>query len=341
MRLGIICPSEIALRRFMPALKKIPEIEFAGVAVGSCDERFGASYDAEETNRILKEEYKKAQVFIDLYGGKIFDGYETIASSEEIDALYVPLPPALHYRWAASALENKKHVLVEKPASVCMEDTKRLVDIAANYELALHENYMFMFHKQLEEIDEMIKNGEIGDVRLYRISFGFPRRAQNDFRYNKMLGGGALLDAGGYVIKYASKLLGETAKIKYARLNYIDEFDVDVYGSAAMINSQGITAQIAFGMDNHYKCELEVWGNKGCLTTDRILTAPAGFIPRAVIKKGNNSYIKELSEDDTFEKSIRYFKECISYRDKRRESYQNIMGQARLVEEFRKFAYNE
>ena len=53
---------------------------------------------------------------------------------------------------------------------------------------------MFIYHSQLDEIDNMISSGEIGDIRLYRISFGFPMRAANDFRYNKALGGGALID---------------------------------------------------------------------------------------------------------------------------------------------------
>ena len=121
---------------------------------------------------------------------------------------------------------------------------------------------MFAFHNQLKEIAQIIERGEIGDVRLYRISFGFPQRAVNDFRYNKELGGGALIDAGGYTIKYAAMLLGETAHITAAQMNYTDEFEVDIYGSATLVNQDGATAQIAFGMDNSYKCELEVWGSK-------------------------------------------------------------------------------
>ena len=59
---------------------------------------------------------------------------------------------------------------------------------------------MFVFHNQLEAINDIVRSGEIGDVRLYRITFGFPRRDARDFLYNKALGGGALLDAGGYTM---------------------------------------------------------------------------------------------------------------------------------------------
>lgn len=227
---------------------------------------------------------------------------------------------------------------MEKPTTISANDTKNLVTIASEHNLALHENYMFTFHAQLDAIEEIIRSGEIGDIRLYRISFGFPRRAANDFRYNKELGGGALIDAGGYTIRYATRLLGPSAEIKYAQSNYLDEFDVDMYGSAAFVNADGVTAQVAFGMDNNYKCELEAWGSKGCLTTGRVLTAPAGFVPTATIRKGNEDSIIELPVDDAFLKSIKHFGDCVEDLNIRKERYQIITKQAELVDQFKKMA---
>ena len=339
MRIGVICPSEIAFRRFMPALQKVNDLEFVGLGVCTKEERFGSGYPDEVTvEKVLREEYEKAQKFIKLYGGKIFEGYEMIVSSNEIDALYIPLPPSLHYKWAKRALEAGKHVLVEKPSTISAEQSKDLVRIANKRNLALHENYMFIFHNQIEAIEKLITNGEIGDIRLYRISFGFPMRGENDFRYNKALGGGALIDAGGYTIKYATRLLGETAKLEYAVLNFIDGMDVDMYGSAALTNNENVTVQIAFGMDNNYKCELEAWGSKGCLSTGRILTAPADFIPMLNIRKGNVDEQISLPEDDAFKKSIEHFIKCIDDKETRKRNCSAIIKQAKMVEEFRMMA---
>jgi len=339
MKLGIICPSEIALRRFMPSLEKVPYFTFAGIGVCTAEERFGSStLDENSMKTILNVEYDKARVFIDQYGGKLYEGYETIVTSSEIDAVYIPLPPALHYKWAKIALEHGKHVLVEKPSTTSFEDSNELVRIAEANGLALHENYMFLFHNQLDAIKKIIDSGEIGDIRLYRISFGFPLRQANDFRYNRELGGGAIIDAGGYTIRYAASLLGDTAVIRYAQSNYTEQYNVDMYGSAALTNSDGVTVQVAFGMDNNYKCELEVWGSKGCLSTGRILTAPAGFKPVATIRKGNEDKIVELPEDDAFMKSIQNFKECIDNKDVRNKQYSFIVKQAELVDEFKRQA---
>ncbi len=331
-RIGIICPSEIAFRRFLPALKEAGCFEYAGVAIASKEEFVGA------TDEILAKERAKAQSFVENYGGKIFEGYNTLIHSSEVDAIYLPLPPGLHFKWAMEAVSVGKHILVEKPCTTTLDNTESLLSEADQKGLAAHENYMFVFHDQIEAVNDIIKSGEIGDVRLYRIAFGFPLRAQNDFRYNKALGGGALLDCGGYTMKYASLLLGPSAQLKYAQSNNISGFSVDMYGSAALANDEGVTAQLAFGMDHNYKCEVEVWGSKGTLYTNRILTAPAGFTPEVIIRKGNEEEKRNLPADDAFKKSILHFSKCIEDAEVRKGNYQTLLRQATLVEDFKQLS---
>ncbi len=338
IRIGIICPSEIAFRRFMPALKKAEgEIVFAGIGFASPEEWFGdtSNVTAKAISEQQDRERSKAQTFIDAYGGKIYDGYQKLIESSDVDAIYLPLPPALHFKWAKMALENGKHVFVEKPSTTCLSDTEELIRIAKEKNLALHENYMFVYHDQLKALDDVVKCGEIGDVRLYRISFGFPLRQKNDFRYNKALGGGALLDAGGYTMKYANFLLGDTAKVVTAQVNYIDDFEVEMFGSCTMVNEAGLTAQLAFGMDNDYKCEVEIWGSKGTITSNRILTAPEGYVPTYTIKKNQDYQTCELPSDDAFHKSITHFVKCVNNEVSRRSNYQVLRRQATLLSEFK------
>lgn len=336
IRIGIICPSEIAFRRFMPALQKVEEVVFTAIAIASPEEWFRdlSKVSEKQVEEQQSRERAKAQTFIDQYGGEIIIGYGALASSDKIDAIYIPLPPSLHYKWAKLALQNDKHVFVEKPSTTSLEDTMDLISIASKKGLALHENYMFVYHSQLEEIQSVVNSGEIGKVRLYRITFGFPRRAANDFRYNKNLGGGALLDAGGYCMKYANWLLGGDAHVVTAQANYIDEFEVDIYGSATMSNADGQVAQIAFGMDNDYRCEIEIWGSKGTIISGRILTAPEGFVPTYTIKKNQDIETRLLSADDAFFKSIKRFVACVESAVVRQEEYELLQKQEELVGEF-------
>jgi NDP-hexose-3-ketoreductase len=328
VRIGIICPSEIASRRFLPALKESSGFTFAGIAYANKSEWTGA------TDEVISSERIKANKIVELFGGKVFDSYNKILQSKDIEAIYLPLPPALHFLWSSKALEAGKHIIIEKPATTSLQDTKHLIDLAKIKDLVIHENYMFVFHSQLEVIKDIIINKEIGDVRLYRISFGFPKRPTGDFRYQKVMGGGALLDVGGYTFKYARLLLGKSAKIAYAYKNLTPEFDIDLYGSAAIINNEGVTIQIAYGIDNSYKCELEVWGSLGYLKSNRIFTAPAGYAPQVELVFGNNTEKRYLQPDDTFKKSLTYFQNCIENSSLRYDSYSEILSQANLLQEF-------
>ncbi len=339
IRIGIICPSEIAFRRFMPALKKAgSDIEFTGISYASPEEWFGdtSKINPDEIKKQQEKEKTKAKSFTDTYGGVIFDGYKKLIESADVDAVYIPLPPALHFKWAKRALQYGKHVFVEKPSTCYLKDTEELVNIAKKQGLALHENYMFVFHNQIKELKNIIKDStKVGEPRLYRITFGFPRRALSDFRYNKRLGGGALLDAGGYTMRYATELLGKSARVTTAQVNYDPDFEVEIFGSATMVNEEGLTAQLAFGMDNDYRCDIEVWGSKGTITSGRILTAPVGYIPTYTLKQNQEFTQHNLPEDDAFYKSIQRFVQCIYDEEARNDNYAILIKQEQLIQQFR------
>lgn len=340
LQVGIICPSEIAFRRFMPSLQKVSEFSLAGVAIASPEEWTGNGNVNDDTLKILDKEREKAQTFINTYGGRIYDGYQTLIASPDVDIIYLPLPPALHYKWARLALEYGKHAYVEKPFTTSLADTQTLLSMAREKRLAVHENYMFVYHRQLQAVQDLIASGEIGKVRQYRVSFGFPRRAIGDFRYNKALGGGALLDAGGYCMKYASWLLGDTTRLVCANSYHEPEFEVDIFGSCTMVNDEGTVVQMSFGMDCDYKCELEAWGSNGTLTTGRILTAPDGLEPDMTIKHNQEYITKKLPADNAFEKSIRRFYDCLTDDAAREDNYRLIERQSRFVEEFKNLSNN-
>lgn len=316
INLGILGCSEIAFRRFMPAVLNVSGITVKAVA----------------------EEYapEKLTEFCETYQLEAEKDFLSLIEREDIDAVYVPQPPALHHKWAKIALEHGKHVLIEKPSTISYEQSRELVELAKENNLALHENYMFQYHSQIAGVQKLVSDGAVGDVRLIRADFGFPMRAQNDFRYNAALGGGALLDAGGYTAKLATLFLGETVKVDCAKLNYMDGFEVDMYGNATLSNEAGQVCQLAFGMDNSYRCSLEVWGSTGRITTNRIFTAPPGFEPMVTLETPEGTKAISLEADSHFEHSIEEFVKEVSDQKVRAAMYQQILVQAQLVEDIRK-----
>ena len=108
-----------------------------------------------------------------------------------------------------------------------------------------------------------------------------------------------------------------------------------------MVNDKGQIAQLAFGMDNDYRCEIEIWGSKGTITSGRILTAPAGFTPSYTIKKNQDVETRPLAADDAFLKSIIRFGVCVLDEEVCKDEYKLLHKQEQLVEEFKKYAFND
>lgn len=307
MKIGILGTSDIAFRRFLPALAKCEGITYAGVASRTPE---------------------KAAPFLEQYGCSVYDGYGALLADESIDAVYVPLPPALHYGWGKKVLESGKHLLMEKPFTTDPDDTESLLSLAREKGLAVHENYMFLYHSQLKKVKELIAAGELGDIRLYRMAFGFPKRGGNDFRYVRELGGGALLDCGGYPVRLALELLGDSTKVVQAKLMTPADYEVDLYGNAVLENSEGQCAQISFGMDNAYQCQLEVWGSKAMLIAPRIFTAGADMKLSLILRTSTGESTVEIPADDQFLHSIERFHRSVKDETARKEMYKDIQKQS-------------
>lgn len=311
MKIGILGTADIAFRRFLPALKKCPGMEYAGVA---------------------SRRLEKTKPFVETFGGQGYSSYEELLADESIDAVYVPLPPALHYEWGKKVLLAGKHLFMEKPFTTSLAETEELLHLAEKKGLAVHENYMFLYHRQLAKVKELIADGTLGEIRLYRMAFGFPKRAEGDFRYNKTLGGGALLDCGGYPVRLALELLGESAEVTQARLAQPEGYEVDLYGSAVLENAAGECAQVSFGMDNAYQCQLEVWGSKATLIAPRIFTAGPEFEVSLLLQTSVGKEEIHLGPDDQFLGSIKRMRELVEKREARETQSDRIHRQAKSIQ---------
>ncbi len=327
IKIGVLGPSDIAFRRTVPAFVNSDCFEYIGVACASVTEW---SADGTQEQAVLANR-KKAERFVDSFGGKIYLSYEQMLQDGEIDAVYIPLPPGLHSRWAKRAMEYNKHVFLEKPFTENAEDTEELIAIAKARNLAVHENFAFIFHKQISKLKELIDTGAIGQLRLIRTIFSFPYRGSDDFRYHSSMGGGALLDCGGYPLKLAGYLLGENAKVITSSRSSARGHDVDVYGSATLENERGEVAQISYGMDNSYRCEVEVFGSEASLYTGRVFT-PTADMKTVLTLKGKEETQIEVEADDQFLNSAEWFYTCINDALAREQNYGTILHQSRLME---------
>lgn len=282
---------------------------------------------------------KKAQLLAKQFNCSFVTGYDALLSIENIEAVYIPLPTGLHYEWVKKAILANKHVLVEKSATNNYEEAQEIISLAKKRNVAVVENFQFQHHSQHQYVFNLLKNNEIGEIRSFRSSFGFPPFLENsNIRYNKDLGGGALLDAGAYVLKATTFLMGDKFDVKSAYLKTNKRFDVDWFGGAFLVNKdKDIFSEVAFGFDNFYQCNYEIWGSKGKITSTRAFTAKPNFNPTIILEKQGFKEEIELPRDDHFGNMISYFIKIIDIKYFEKE-WNNILIQAKLIQEVFKYS---
>jgi NDP-hexose-3-ketoreductase len=228
---------------------------------------------------IASRDPRKADEFAAEFGCAAVHRYETLLERDDVDAVYLPVPNALHHRWAREAILRDKHVLAEKPMTTSAADTADLVKLAAGKGIVLRENIAFLHHGLHRRVADLVRDGRIGALAHVDASFCFPPLPGDDVRYRPELGGGALLDVGLYVVRLAQYFLGGDLTVAGAALRQDPSTGVDVGGSAVLCSATGRTATLTFGFDRSYRAHYQLWGSTGRLSVDRAFTPPHTYAP--------------------------------------------------------------
>jgi len=142
--------------------------------------------------------------------------YESLLADASIDAIYNPLPAALHGHWTRQALAAGKHVLCEKPFTANAIEARAVADTAHHTDLVVMEAFHYRYHPLAARIVDIAKSGEIG--RLIRLSatFCFPIPPGRNIRWQEQLGGGATMDVGCYPIHLLRHVTGAEPSVTWA-----------------------------------------------------------------------------------------------------------------------------
>jgi predicted dehydrogenase len=257
----------------------------------------------------------KAEDVVKQYKGVSWGTYDEIINDKNIDLVYIPLPNSMHYEWIMKALNSGKNVLCEKSLVTEYQHLEEIILSAREKKLLVAENFQFRFHSQHEWVRKALAEKKIGEIRVFRSSFGFPPLPAGDIRYSKDLGGGALFDTGAYPIKAMQVMLPDYKfTMKAATLHYKNS-EVDFSGGAYLDCPEGIVAELAFGFDNFYQCNYEIWGSAGKITATRAFTAPPGFSPRIIFETPAGVENIDMPADNHFSNMLSHIAACLDSGD--------------------------
>ncbi len=108
--------------------------------------------------------------------------YEDVLKDPSVDAVAISTPVATHYDFARRAMENGKHVLVEKPVTASVAEAEKLIELAAKHGLTFMVDHTFIYTGAVRKMKEIIGQVELGDLYYFdsvRINLGLFQRDVN------------------------------------------------------------------------------------------------------------------------------------------------------------------
>ncbi|QKW08079.1 Gfo/Idh/MocA family oxidoreductase [Streptomyces sp. NA04227] len=291
VRIGVMGCADFAFRRMLPAFAACRATEIAAVA----------SRDPRKAARLAAR-----------YDCRPVHGYEHLLALDDVQAVYVPLPVALHAPWVEAALRAGKHVLAEKPLTTDPRQTEHLLTLARDRGLALMENVLFVHHPGHTRVRELLDSGLIGQLRAFHGAFTTPPRPATDIRYAPELGGGALWDVGVHPLRAALHFLGPGLRVVGACLGQGPGRTVDTSGAALLRTDTGVAAHITFGMEHAYRSAYELWGSEGRITVDRAFTPPPDHGPVVTVHRDGGSEDVSLEPCDQAVRAVAAFARAVA-----------------------------
>lgn len=190
--------------------------------------------------------------------------YEALLDDPDVEAVYISLPNSMHAEWSIRALEAGKHVLSEKPLTRDPREAERAFDAAERTGRTLMEGFMYRHHPQTKRLAQLVRDGELGELRLVRSHFSFTLDRPRDVRWDSELGGGSLLDLGCYCTNLMRTLAGEPDRVYAEQITAPSA--VDVRFAATLRFARGVLGHFDCAFDLPRRIGFEAVGSEGSAT---------------------------------------------------------------------------
>ena len=232
-----------------------------------------------EVVAVASRDLGRAQDHAGLLGIPVaYGSYEDLLADPSIDAVYVPLPNFLHRAWVLAAVAAGKHVLCEKPLAITADEAQEMVDAADAAGVLLAEAFMYGHHPRYDRLHEIVRSGEIGQVRGITGTFTFDASDEPDLTgFAGHPGSGALYDVGCYVLHAARTMLGTEPLAVTAHAQRSETHGgIDMMTGALVEFPDGVSLLLQCGMWTADEDTLRILGSKGRIDVPSAFFATPG-----------------------------------------------------------------
>jgi predicted dehydrogenase len=223
IRIGVLGCARIVPKALLEPARRLPDVQVVAIA----------SRDPEKAERFARR-----------WGIlRAHKSYAELVSDPEIDAIYNPLPNALHAEWSIRGLEAGKDVLCEKPIAANAAEARQMAEAAQRTGRLLVEALHSRYHPLFSRLKELVANGEIGQLRYVEGHLCVPAIFPDPVRYTYELGGGAVMDVGCYPIHLCRFIVGEEPEVTAVRMK-LHRPQVDRWTEAHLRFPSGVEGRI-------------------------------------------------------------------------------------------------
>lgn len=250
-----------------------------------------------ECYAIASRSLKKAEDFKNKFNfKKAYGSYEELVKDDEIDLVYIATPHSRHFEDMKLCIKNHKPVLCEKSFTVNAKQAKEIKSLANKEKVFVAEAIWTRYMPSRKLIDEVIKSGIIGDIKLLTGDLSYPITFKPRL-VDPNLAGGSLLDLGVYGLNFASMVFGDDI-LDFNTTMQLTDTGVDGNETITLLYKDKKIATLTHSM-------FVRGSRKGIIAGDK------GYI---VIENINNPYsIKVYDADDKLLKDVEIPKQITGY----------------------------
>lgn len=193
--------------------------------------------------------HEKAVAFAEKYGiEKVYDDFNDMFTDPDIDIIYITTPHNTHIDFMKKAIENKKHILVEKSITLNSDELSEAVKLAKKNGVVIGEA-MTIYHMPIfKELKKILDSDELGRVNLITANFGsFKPYDMNNRFFNRNLAGGAMLDIGVYALSFVRYFFDSSPKNTLSQVKYAPT-GVDEQSGLLLMNDEGQMASVMLSL---------------------------------------------------------------------------------------------
>jgi len=221
-------------------------------------------------------------------------------NDKKFDTVYISSISKNHFKNCLDSLKFNKNIICEKPICENERDFHKLLSLSKKKKLKIYEIYQYVHHPLFLKIKELLKQKTIGKIKYIESSFKIPLNDKKNFRFQKKLGGGALMDVGAYPLSIPFFLFKD---FKYSiikkKINISKKSKLDISGQVLLNIDKNCICNFSWGFNSPYENYLRITGINGSIEAKFIFSKKISQSCELKVVSNNNQkkiFIKEANQ---------------------------------------------